>query len=162
MDSGRTLRGRQLKVALDTNVFIYLDAIATDPRGKIVDDLLDKIPAERVMIPAQVLGEYVRVLIRKHGFAPAQARENLQVLLDTYETIDTTSEMIASGADLVTVHQRSFWDAVIPSSAAGAGCRILLSDDRDPGFTWAGITIVNPFATPPDSILDVLLADISG
>lgn len=151
-----------MKIALDTNVLIYLDAIATDPRGKIIDDLLDRIPAECVMIPAQVLGEYVRVLIRKHGFTPARARENLQVLLDTYETIDTTAEMIASGADLVTVHKRSFWDAVILSSAADAGCRILLSEDGDPGFTWAGVTIVNPFATPRDSLLDILLADKSG
>jgi predicted nucleic acid-binding protein len=151
-----------LKIALDTNVLIYLDAIATDPRGKIIEDLLDQVPAGRVLIPAQVLGEYFRVLIRKHGFAPIQARENLQVLLDTYETIDTTSEMIASGADLVTVHKRSFWDAVILSSAAGAGCRILLSEDGDPGFTWAGISIVNPFATPRDSLLDILLADTSG
>ncbi len=150
-----------MKIALDTNVLVYLDAIATDPRGKIIDDLLDRIPAQRILIPAQVLGEYFRVLIRKQGYSPAEARENLQILLDTYDTIPTSAEMIASAADLVTVHKRSFWDAVILSSAASAGCRILLSEDGDSGFTWAGVTIVSPFAAPRDPLLDVFLANSS-
>ena len=151
-----------MKIALDTNILIYLDAIATDPRGKIVEELLDSIPARRILIPAQVLGEYFRVLTRKQGYSPGEARANLQILLDTFDTIPTSADMIASGADLVTVHKRSFWDAVILSSAASAGCRILLSEDGEAGFTWAGVTVVDPFATPRDPLLEMFLADLSG
>ena len=29
-----------------------------------------------------------------------------------------------------------------------AGCRLLLSEDLHEGFTWAGVTVVNPFSSP--------------
>jgi len=151
-----------VKIALDTNVLIYLEAIATDPRGKIISDLLERIPAQHVLIPAQVLGEYFHVLIRKHGYSPSEAKANLQILLDTYDTIPTSSDMVASAADLVTVQKRSFWDAVILSSAASAGCRMLLSEDGESGLTWAGVTLVDPFVTPRDPLLEMLLASLSG
>jgi predicted nucleic acid-binding protein len=36
------------------------------------------------------------------------------------------------------------------AAAAQAGCRLLLSEDMQDGFTWRGVTIRNPFAaTPP-------------
>ena len=37
-------------------------------------------------------------------------------------------------------------DAVILSAAAESGCRLLLSQDLQEGFTWNGVTVTNPFA----------------
>ena len=33
---------------------------------------------------------------------------------------------------------------------------MLLSEDMHEGFTWGGVTIVNPFASPPHKLLDDL------
>jgi predicted nucleic acid-binding protein len=62
-------------------------------------------------------------------------------------------------ADLAADHHFSIWDAVILSAAAQAGCRLLLSEDLQNGFTWAGVTVVNPFASTRHPLLDTLLED---
>ena len=43
------------------------------------------------------------------------------------------------------------------AAAAEAGCRLLLSDDMQDGFTWAGTTIANPFSATPHALLVGLL-----
>lgn len=58
---------------------------------------------------------------------------------------------------LATDHQLGIWDAVILSSTAEAGCRLLLSDDPNPGFSWKGETVANPFAPPRHGLLAALL-----
>lgn len=43
--------------------------------------------------------------------------------------------------------------------AAEAGCRLLLSEDLQEGFTSKGFTVTNPFPTPKNELLASLLAD---
>jgi hypothetical protein len=59
-----------------------------------------------------------------------------------------------------TDHQLGIWDAVILSAASCSGCRLLLSDDLQAGFTWAGVTVVNPFASPQHALLQALLGEV--
>ena len=61
--------------------------------------------------------------------------------------------------ELSVNHQLSAWDAVILSAAADAGCRLLLSQDLQDGFTWSGVTVVNPFATTRHPLLDAVLSE---
>jgi len=49
--------------------------------------------------------------------------------------------------DLTVDHQISMWDALIMSVAAENKCRLLISEDFQNGFTWRGVTVVNPFDT---------------
>ncbi|HZC22176.1 MAG TPA: VapC toxin family PIN domain ribonuclease, partial [Candidatus Binatia bacterium] len=49
------------------------------------------------------------------------------------------------------------WDAIILSAAAEAGCRLLLSEDLQAGFTWNGVTVANPFAAKKHELLAELL-----
>jgi predicted nucleic acid-binding protein len=55
------------------------------------------------------------------------------------------------------MHQLAFWDAIVLSAAADANCRVLLSEDLQDGFTWSGVTVVNPFAATPHPLLDAAL-----
>jgi predicted nucleic acid-binding protein len=41
--------------------------------------------------------------------------------------------------------------------AAENSCRMLLSEDLQPGFIWRGVTVVNPFASPSSALLENLL-----
>ena len=43
------------------------------------------------------------------------------------------------------------------SVAAEGGCRLLLSEDLQDGFSWRGVTIANPFAASRHPLLDALL-----
>jgi predicted nucleic acid-binding protein len=62
-----------------------------------------------------------------------------------------------AAADLAMDHQLTIWDAVILSAASQAGCRLLLSADLQDGFTWGGVTVVNPFSSPGHDLLHALL-----
>jgi len=148
-----------LKVALDTNVLADAEGIhGADRRGPALD-LVQRLPQEATVIPVQVLGELFNVLVRKAGKSRAKARDALLSWRDSFPVIETSPEIILTAADLATDHQFGIWDAVILSAASQAGCRLLLSEDLQEGFTWGGVTVVNPFATPRHALLNALLGD---
>jgi predicted nucleic acid-binding protein len=78
---------------------------------------------------------------------------------DTFPIVETSPEVMLAAADLATDHQLGIWDAVILSAASQAGCRLLLSEDLQKGFTWAGVTVVDPFSSPGHALLDALLGE---
>ena len=59
--------------------------------------------------------------------------------------------------DLAADHQMAIWDALILSVAADQKCRMLLSEDFQQGFTWRGVTVLNPFQTPQHALLAAVL-----
>jgi predicted nucleic acid-binding protein len=63
-----------------------------------------------------------------------------------------------AATDLATDHRLSIWDAVILSAAADSGCRLLLSEDLQDGFTWQGVTVANPFASTLHPLLEAALS----
>jgi predicted nucleic acid-binding protein len=67
--------------------------------------------------------------------------------------IETSQAVLSSAIELAVRHRLRIWDAVIFSAAAEAQCRLLLSEDRQEGFTWNGVTVVNPFAAKRNKLL---------
>lgn len=63
-----------------------------------------------------------------------------------------------AATDLALDHGLAIWDAVIFAAAAEVGCRLLLSEDLQDGFTWRGVSVVNPFAERRHPLLDAALA----
>jgi predicted nucleic acid-binding protein len=118
-----------------------------------------RLPQEATVIPVQVLGELFNVLVRKAGRSRAAARDALLGWRDTFATTETTPQVMLTAADLATDHSFGIWDAVILAAVSQAGCRLLLSEDLQDGFTWGGITVVNPFASPRHALLDSLLGE---
>jgi predicted nucleic acid-binding protein len=67
---------------------------------------------------------------------------------------------MVNATDLATDHGLTIWDSVVLAAAAEAGCRLLLSEDLQDGFTWRGVTVTNPFAPTLHPILAGLLAPL--
>jgi predicted nucleic acid-binding protein len=148
-----------VKVALDTNVLAYAEGInGAEWRGTALD-LVNRLPQGETIIPVQVLGELFNVLVRKAGKSRSGAREALLSWRDTFPVIETSSKIMLTAIDLATDHQFGIWDAVILSAASQAGCRLLLSEDLQAGFTWGGVTVVNPFTSPRHTLLNTLLGE---
>ena len=61
-------------------------------------------------------------------------------------TIPTHPDILQAAIHLAADHQRPIGDAVILPAASCAGCRLLLSEDLQRGFTWGGVTVVRPLA----------------
>ena len=109
-----------------------------------------------ILVPAQVLGELFNVLVRKARRSGPTRRRRDEVLAGLLTVIPTTEAVLTRGMDIAVDHGLAIWDAIILAAAAEAGCRMLLSEDMQDGFTWGGVTIVNPFASPPHKLLDDL------
>lgn len=147
-----------MRVALDTNILAYAEGVNGAAMKETALELVEKLPEGAALLPVQTLGELFNLLVRKAGRAPAKARRAILNWQDAYPLIETSGEVMLAAADLATDHQLSIWDAVILSAAAEAGCRLLLSEDLQEGFTWKGVTVTNPFATPKHELLAALLA----
>jgi predicted nucleic acid-binding protein len=147
-----------VRVALDTNVLAYAEGVGDAERLTRAVNLVRALPGEIVVLPAQVLGELYRVLSGKARRDVLEAREAIQTWADTYEVVDSTWSALASALDLSVDHGLQIWDALILSVAAENRCRLLLSEDLQRGFTWRGVTVVDPFSQPGNPILDSLLA----
>jgi len=143
--------------ALDTNVLAYAEGVNDSERQAKAIDLIAALPSDRIVIPVQVLGELFRVLTGKAGRSPHDARMAVLSWRDTAVLRETSTGALMSALDLAADHGLTIWDALILAVAADAGCRMLLTEDLQPGFVWRGVTVVDPFARDRHPLLGALL-----
>ena len=146
-----------MKAALDTNILVYAAGVNDAARQSAALALIEALSVESAVVPVQVLGELFHVLVRKARWPAERAREAMLGWRDSFETAPTTPEVMAGAAELSVTHQISIWDSVILAASNDAGCRLVLSEDMQDGFTWQGITVVNPFVAVRHPLLDALL-----
>jgi predicted nucleic acid-binding protein len=149
-----------VKVALDTNILAYAEGVNGIQRREQTLALILRIPQNAGVIPVQALGELFNVLVRKAGRSRETARDAMLSWRDAFATAPSDPTTMLLAADLATDHQLSIWDSVILAAAAQAGCRLLLSEDMHNGFTWGGVTIINPFAASTPPLLNALLGEL--
>jgi len=146
-----------VRVALDTNVLAYAEGVNGAARKVDALGLIQRLPAGAALLPVQALGELFQLLVRKATRTAAQARAAILGWRDAFPLIETSETVIVGAAELASSHRFSFWDGVILASAAESGCRLLLSEDLQEGFTWNGVTVTNPFGVSPHPLLTDLL-----
>jgi predicted nucleic acid-binding protein len=148
-----------VRVALDTNVLAYAEGVNVDDRHDVALDLIRRLPQESVVLPVQALGELFNVLTRKAGRTRESAGDALLAWRDAYAVAGTSSEVMLTAASLASDHQLSIWDAAILATASAAGCRLVLSEDFQNGFSWVGVTVTNPFLSPRHPLLEEILSE---
>ena len=148
-----------MRIALDTNVLAYAEGVGNKARRDASLSLISRLREQDVVLPAQTLGELYRVLTGKARRNAEAARQAILGWADTYEIADSRWTAFQSAMDLCADHGLQIWDALILSVAAESRCRVLLSEDLQDGFTWRGITVVNPYALPAHPLLKAATAD---
>jgi predicted nucleic acid-binding protein len=138
-------------------VLVYAEGVNGAPRRKSALEIIERLPPESTFVPVQVLGGLFHVLVRKARWAPKAALKSILSWQDTFTLIETSSSVLFAAAELSANHNLPVWDAVVLSASAAAGCRLLLSEDLHPGFTWSGVTVVNPFAERKHALLAEVL-----
>jgi len=140
------------RVGLDSNILVYLAGVSRTAQDEVkigqVRDIIGRLSgAVSFVAPAQTLGELF-VVLRRSGASAAEARDILLEFADAFGTAASEASTALAAADLVVDHRFQFWDALIVTAAAEAGCALLLSEDMQHGFVTRGLTIVNPLAEP--------------
>lgn len=142
-----------MRAALDTHILAYAEGVGDARRCGMALDLIERLPEQRVVLPAQTLGELYRVLAGKAKRAPGEVREALLGWSDSFQVADSTWPAFQAALDLSVDHGLQVWDALILAVVAENRCRLLLSEDLHSGFSWRGVTVVNPFAEPEHRLL---------
>ena len=150
-------------IALDSNVLVYIAGVVKAPtdneKTASIRPMVDRLAlSETVLCPLQAFGETYHVMLR-HGLSREECRSTILIWRRLFEIAPSTETAFMSAIDLATDHKLQFWDALILSVSAEAGCTLLLSEDLQPGFTWRGVTVVNPFAAEIDRRLARLLTE---
>ena len=148
-----------MRVALDTNVMAYAEGVDDDRMQAIAMELVLKLPSGSTILPIQTLGELFNVLVRKGGRSRDAARAAVLKWRDGFPVIETSAAIMLAATDLAVDHRLNISDSVILSAASQAGCRLLLSEDLQNGFTWNGVTVTNPFAASRHPLLEALITE---
>jgi predicted nucleic acid-binding protein len=147
-----------VKVALDTNILAYAEGTNGVEMKEKALDLIQRLPTGSVVLPTQVLGELFNVLVLKAKKRATDARTAILTWRDAYQLSDTSAAVMVNAIDLAADHKLRIWGSVVLAATAEAGCRLLLSEDLQEGFTWRGVTVTNPFAPIRHELLNVMLA----
>jgi predicted nucleic acid-binding protein len=148
-----------MRVAIDTNVLVYAEGVNGEAKKKAAFEVIGRLAEDVTFLPVQALGELFQVLVRKAGWSSQRARAAILNWQDAFPVVETSPVVLFTAIDLVVHHKLSIWDAVILSAASATGCRLLLSEDLQSGFTWNGVTVVNPFAAEKHELLAALWDD---
>lgn len=142
-----------MRIALDTNFLAYAEGMNGADRQEQALSVLQHLSDCDIVVPVQVVGELYTVLLKRAKLEKLEAKERVLSWCDTYELIDTSEETLLLALELSAEHNLQTWDAIIMSAAVRAHSRVLLTEDLQEGFSWAGLTIVNPFAKAINPLL---------
>ena len=148
-------------IAFDTNVLVYaFDTDAAD-KNRIARALLQAAPHAEVRLPLQVLGELYAVLTRRRIGTRTEAREIVDVLLETLGVCLSDEATFCVALAIAETDGLTIWDAQIISASAAAGCKILISEDLQDGRRFVlqefgSIQIINPFDVANSALLQEL------
>jgi len=146
-----------VRAAIDTNVLAYAEGLNGAEMRKSALHVVERLPQATTFLPVQTLGELFHLLVRKAGRTPMKARAAILSWQDTFPLIETSPAVMTAAIELAAHHKLAIWDAVVLSAASAAGCRMLLSEDLQDGFTWNGVTVANPFSVSRHELLSALL-----
>jgi predicted nucleic acid-binding protein len=129
------------KPFLDTNILIYAFA-SNDPRSARAEMLVSAGGA----ISVQVMNEFVDVCRRKIRLDWRRIESALHIITDLLDPpLSLTAELHRNAVTIARTHGFSFYDSLIVSAAASAGCDALLTEDMQHGQKIGPVTIHNPF-----------------
>ena len=134
------------KVFLDANVLVYAhDASAGRKRDTSRDWLARLGRSGDGVISTQVLQEFFVATTRKLAVPPLAAKAVMKTF-QVFEIVQVSPALIGEAIDCSVLNQLSFWDSLILTAAASAGCTTLLTEDLNAGQMALGVKVLNPYA----------------
>jgi predicted nucleic acid-binding protein len=131
----------------DTNVLVYLfDTDSPNKQVRAQDALSERLEGGTVVVSTQVLQEFFVTVTRKLA-RPLSANDAEAALrrLMQLPVVAVDSDQILAAAVSCRRDRISFWDALILTAAAVAGCEEVLSEDLQHGRSFGRVRVVNPF-----------------
>lgn len=135
------------KIFIDTNLIVYtLDKSNVDKQERARNIIRKIVNVHQPVISTQVIKEFYVVAINKMKADPIIVK-NILHNFRNMEIVTNDLELIEQAIDISVISQISFWDSLIIAAAEKANCEYIFSEDLNPGQTYRGVLVVNPFET---------------
>lgn len=135
-----------MRVFIDTNLWAYrLDRREPSKAEQISEWLAEVSANHEVVISTQVLIELRSVVTRK--LKPALNAEQVGSLLEAlsgFEVVGTNANLVLAVHQLAVAEQLSWFDALIVEAALCSRCKVLFSEDFNPGSQIGPLQLINP------------------
>ena len=133
------------KIFVDTNLFVYsIDQRDPIKRDKARNILKRLVEVHQPVISTQVIKEFYVVASTKLK-ADTFIVKNIIHNFRNLEVVNNDLELIEQAIDISTISRLSFWDSLIIAAAEKANCEFVFSEDMNPGQTYRGVMLINPF-----------------
>ncbi len=134
------------RVFVDTNILVYLfDHGEPKKRAAAARDLEREGSASELVVSTQVLQElYVSLTRGKKPLASPELAQDAVEAAAGYTTVVVDTPLVLAAIGLCRKDRLSFWDALVVSAAARAGCDRILTEDLNEGQVIEGVRVENP------------------
>jgi predicted nucleic acid-binding protein len=134
-------------IFVDTNILVYAYDLSAGDKHEIAKKEIAALwNSGQGLISTQVLQELYVTLTKKvpKPIGPDIAKLIIQDLLQ-WNVIINDGTSILEAIDIQKQHRFGFWDALVVQAAIKGEAGVLLSEDFEPGRSFDGLTIRNPF-----------------
>jgi predicted nucleic acid-binding protein len=123
---------------------------AVDNRARVKHDV-----ARRIILAAarcdcyltlQAVSEFYVAVSRKRIVPDALAAERAADWLTAFRCVAVSEQAIRAALPLAVAGRASYWEALLVTTAAEAGCGAVLTEDMADGAALCGVRIHNPFS----------------
>ncbi|SMB98301.1 Predicted nucleic acid-binding protein, contains PIN domain [Thermanaeromonas toyohensis ToBE] len=133
---------------VDTNVLVYAhDTSAGEKHARAKALVTELWQSGNGCLSVQVLQEFYVTVTQKvrKPLSPETASRIIEYLSNWRVHTPDADDVL----EAIRIHQRyaiSFWDAMIIRSAEALDCRVVWSEDLNPGQYYGEVKVVNPFS----------------
>ena len=130
------------KIALDTNILIYLYDDLDERKRNISESLI----LDRPIIGSQVISEFLNVTKRLLKLPKNELMDKANKLFRVCEIVSMNQMTITKAKDLIIKYDFQLFDSLIVASALQSNCTILYSEDLHHNLLVENqLRIINPF-----------------
>ena len=144
-----------MSVFVDTNVLVYARDLSVPRKQERAYEWMSALWASRLgRTSVQVLNEYYVTVTRKLSPAlPAKDARTDVGDLRAWVPMPISASLLDSAFAAEDRFGLSYWDSLIVAAAQAAGCDYLLTEDLQDGQRLDSLTVVDPFAHQPETLL---------
>jgi len=133
------------RYSFDSNVLVYAADRSVPAKRERALRVLELTAQKDTVCVLQSLGEFFHAVTRKRLLGAEDARRFVDSCKNVYPVFAAGVGDLDSALELRARRSISFWDALLASTAASAGCTVLLSEDMQDGEIVRGVRIADPF-----------------
>ncbi len=132
---------------IDTNVLVYAYDRHDPAKHSQAQELLTRgIENETAVLSVQVLSEFFMVVTRRiPNPLSIEEVEEVMDLVRILPVVELDWAMVRRAIDTHRQYGITYWDSLIVAAAERVGCARILSEDLNPGQSYHGIVVVDPF-----------------